>query len=71
MQGDDSDNVVADLIHVYTLAVTSAEEAAHRSRDPELPMMERLAYRHKALHMQELADQALRMVNELTARTAA
>jgi hypothetical protein len=71
MQGDDSDNVVADLIHVYTTAMASAEEAAQRSRDLNLPMMERLAYRHKALRMQELADQALRMVNELTVRTAA
>ncbi len=71
MHGDQSNNVVADLINVYTSSAAGAQEAAQRSRDAHLPMMERVAYRHQALQLQELADQALRMINELTAQAAA
>ena len=71
MQPQDSENVVADLIDVYRTAVANATEAELRSRDPHLPMRERLVYRHRAHEAQDLADQALRMVNELTTRVAA
>ena len=71
MQGQDTGNVVVDLINVYTSATSEAAEAAQRSHDPQLPMRERLAYRRRALQCQELADQALRMIHELTARAAA
>jgi cellobiose phosphorylase len=64
-------NVIADLINVYRSAIANADEVALRSRDPQLPMMERLKLRHQAHQYQELADQALRMVNELTSKAAA
>ncbi len=64
-------HVIAELIDVYTSATATANEAAQRSRDSHLPMLERAALRHRALQYQELADQALRMVNELTAQVAA
>ncbi len=71
MHGQEQENVVADLINVYTSATANAGEAAIHSQDSRLPMMERLAYRRQAQRYQELADQALRMVNELTAKVAA
>ncbi len=66
VQRQDTTNVVADLIKVYTSAAESAAEATQRSYDAQLPMRERIASRRQAHEMQELADQALRMVNELT-----
>ena len=71
MDGQDTQDIVADLINVYTSAAASASEAAQRSRDLHLPLLERLAYRHQALKFQELADQARRMINELTTGVAA
>jgi hypothetical protein len=71
MQAEEHEAVVADLIRVYQSAVESASEAAWRSRDTHLPMMERVAYRHQALQAQELADQALRMIDELSLHVAA
>ena len=71
MQAEEHEDVVADLIRVYQYAVQNASEAAWRSRDTHLPMMERVAYRHQALKAQELADQALRMIDELSAHIAA
>ena len=71
MHAQEPDNVVADLINVYRSATANAGEAVTHSQDARLPMMERLAYRHQAQRYQELADQALRMVNELTAKVAA
>jgi hypothetical protein len=71
MHAHDDENVVADLINVYTSAADNAHQAALRSLDTRLPIMERLSYRRQATRYQELADQALRMVNELTAKVAA
>ncbi len=64
-------NVVADLMDVYRSANANADEAARRGRDTALPMIERLQYRHQAQQYRELADQALRMIHELTAQAAA
>ncbi len=71
MHEQDHDVVVTDLINVYTSATASANAAAELGRDTRLPMMERLRYRQQAQHYQELADQARRMVNELSSRAAA
>jgi|tagenome__1003787_1003787.scaffolds.fasta_scaffold5815461_1 hypothetical protein len=67
----ETENVVAELIDVYTSSITSAADATQRGNDHQLPLMERLAYRRQAQQLQELADQALRMINELTTRVAA
>ncbi len=71
MYAQQDPNVVADLIDVYRSANTNADEAARRGRDTTLPMTERLQYRHQAQQYRELADQALRMIHELTAQAAA
>ena len=71
MPGQETNAVVAELADVHRLASERARKATERSRDTLLPLMERLACRRQALESQELADQALRMINELTASAAA
>ncbi len=71
MNSERDDTVVSDLIDVYTSASANASEALERSRDQRLSMLERAAQRHRAHQYQELADQALRMIHELTAKVAA
>lgn len=70
MQPQEREHVMAELINVYTSASARANDAAQRSQDPRLPLLERLSYRHQASQSQELADQALRMIDELTAYAA-
>ena len=70
MQPQEREDVMADLINVYSSALARAGDAAQRGQDQRLPLQERLSYRRQASQSQELADQALRMIDELTARTA-
>ena len=70
MQPQEREDVMADLINVYSSALARAGDAAQRSRDQRLPLLERLSYRRQASQSQELADQALRLIDELTAQTA-
>lgn len=67
MIAQNTDAVVAELAIVYQSACARANEATDRSRDALLPIMERLRLRRKASEFQELADQALRMIHELSA----
>ena len=71
MYAQETENVVSELADVHRLAMARAQEATERSHDTLLPLMERLAFRRQALESQELADQALRMIHELTAGAAA
>jgi hypothetical protein len=71
MYAQEIDAVVADLADVYHSASVRAREATERSRNTQLPLMERLSFRRQANELQELADQALRMIHELTASAAA
>lgn len=71
MNEQDHDAVVADLVDVYASATANARAAAQSSRDPRLSLIERLRHRHQAQKYQELAEQARRMINELTPRAAA
>ena len=71
MPAQDTAAIVAELATVYRSASARAGEAEQRSHDTLLPLMERLRYRRKARELQELADQALRMINELNAGAAA
>ena len=71
MDREDKDEAIVDLINVYHRAAEAAIQAKQLSRDSHLPMMERVAHRHKAHEYQALADQALRMVKELRGRMAA
>ncbi len=71
MYAQETDTVVAELATVCHSASARAKEASDRSQDTQLPMMERVRLRRKAMESQELADQALRMINELTVEVAA
>jgi|GEM_PF-5916413 hypothetical protein len=71
MYAQETGTVVAELANVYYSASTRAKEASDRSQDTQFPMMERVRLRRKAMELQELADQALRMINELTVDVAA
>jgi hypothetical protein len=71
MYAQDTDTVVAELAMVYQSASARAHEATTHSQNTHLPMMERVRFRRKASEFQELADQALRMINELSAEVAA
>ncbi len=71
MYAQETDTVVAELATVYHSASARANEASDRGQDTLLPMMERVRLRRKAMELQELADQALRMINELTVDVAA
>jgi hypothetical protein len=71
MYTQETETVVAELFDVFRSASARAREAAECSKNMELPLMERLGFRRKANEFQELADQALRMIHELTAGVAA
>jgi hypothetical protein len=71
MHAQEIDVVVADLANVYRSASQRANEATACSHNTRLPLMERLSFRRQAHDFQELADQALRMIHELTASAAA
>lgn len=71
MYTQESDIVLAELTAVYRSASARAQEVVERSRNSQLPLMERLRFRCEANELQELADLALRMIRELTASAAA
>lgn len=71
MYAQETDTVVAELANVYYSASARAKEASDQSQDTQFPMMERVRLRRTAMELQELADQALRMINELTVDVAA
>jgi hypothetical protein len=71
MYTQESDTVLAELTAVYRSASAQAQEVVERSRNCQLPLLERLRFRRDARELQELADLALRMIHELTASAAA
>jgi hypothetical protein len=71
MYTQEADTVLAELTAVYRSASARAKEVVERSRNSQLPLMERLRFRREAKELQELADLALRMIHELTASAAA
>jgi hypothetical protein len=71
MYTQDTDTVLAELTAVYRSASARAEAVLERSRNSQLPLMERLRFRREANELKEFADLALRMIHELTASAAA